>query len=46
MEYSIIKLSLGGIGMKNNEENLFEVLANIETIQKLIKNKEEKNGEN
>ncbi len=32
--------------MKNNEENLFEVLANIETIQKLIKNKEEKNGEN
>lgn len=41
-----MKLSLGGIGMKNNEENLFEVLANIETIQKLIKNKEEKNGEN
>lgn len=32
--------------MKNNEENLFEVLVNIETIQKLIKNKEEKNGEN
>ncbi|CCZ55662.1 unknown [Clostridium sp. CAG:1219] len=32
--------------MKSNEENLFEVLANIETIQELIKNKEEKNGKN